>query len=216
MVDAPVPPGHESLQYFFPNKMGRIVLLAMEEVMGRNGVNAVLNLARLKERIGNYPPNNFDKGFSFDELGRLLQALDDMYGPRGGRGLARRAGRACFKFGIKDFGPMLGIADLTFRIIPLGMKLKVGFEVLAGLFNKFTDHLVRLGEDEQYLHWIMERCGTCWGRTCDSPCCHLAVGILEEGLYWVSGGKNFYVEEVSCIATGARTCTILIGKHPLD
>ncbi len=203
-------------RYSFPNKMGRIILLAMEEVMGRNGLNAILNLARLQHRIGNYPPNNFVNEFSFDELGRLLQALDEMYGPRGGRGLALRAGRSCFKFGIKDFGPMLGIADLTFRILPLGMKLKVGFEVLAQTFNKFTDHLVRLGEDEQYYYWIMERCGTCWGRKCDSPCCHMAIGILEEGLYWVSGGKNFYVEEVSCIACGDLTCTILISKRPLD
>ena len=57
--------------------------------MGRNGVNAVLNLARLQQRIGDYPPNNFDKGFAFNEMGQLLQALDEMYGPRGGRGLAR-------------------------------------------------------------------------------------------------------------------------------
>jgi len=216
MTDVPVSAFPGSSQYFFPNKMGRIILLAVEEVMGRNGVNAVLNLARLQHRIGNYPPNNFAKEFAFGELGQVLQALDEMYGPRGGRGLARRAGQACFQFAIKDFGPMLGIADLTFRILPLGMKLKVGFEVMAQTFNKFTDHLVRLGEDEQYFHWIMERCGTCWGRKTDLPCCHLAVGILEEGLYWVSGGKNFYVEEVSCIAAGDPTCTILVGKRPLD
>jgi len=196
--------------------MGRIVLLALEEVMGRNGVNAVLNLARLQQRIENYPPNDFSKQFSFDELGQLLQALDEMYGPRGGRGLARRAGQACFKFGITDFGPMLSIADVVFRILPLSMRLKVGLEVLAQTLNKFTDQLVRLEEDEQYFQWIMDRCGICWGRHSDSPCCHLAVGVLEEGLYWVSGGKSFYIEEVSCIAAGGQTCTILIGKHPLE
>jgi predicted hydrocarbon binding protein len=216
MADESVSQVQESSQYAFPNKMGRIMLLAMEEVMGRNGVNAVLNLARLQHRIGDYPPNNFDKNFAFNEVGQLLQALDEMYGPRGGRGLARRAGHACFKFGIKDFGPMLGIADLTFRVLPLGMKLRVGFEVLAQTFNKFTDHLVRLGEDEQYFQWIIERCGTCWGRQTTSPCCHLALGILEEGLYWVSGGKNFYVEEIACIAMGDPACTILINKRPLD
>ncbi len=216
MTDRPVSPIQEPGQYFFPNKMGRIVLLAMEEVMGRNGVNAILNLARLQHRIENYPPNDFDEEFSFDELGRLLQALDEMYGPRSGRGLARRTGRACLKIGIKDFGPMLGIADMAFRVLPLGMKLRIGFEVLGEMFNRFTDHLVRLGEDKQYYHWIIERCGVCWGRKSDSPCCHLAVGILEEGLYWISGGRNFYVEEVSCIAAGDSTCTILIGKQPLD
>lgn len=216
MIDESLPLAQGKQQYFLPNKMGRIVLLAMEEVMGYNGVNAILNLARLQHRIGNYPPNDFAKAFSFDELGQLLQTLDEMYGPRGGRGLALRVGRSCFKLGIKDFGPVLGVADLTFRVLPLGMKLKVGFEVLVQTLNKFTDHLVRLEEDKQYYQWITERCGACWGRKCDSPCCHLVVGILEEGLYWISGGKNFYVEEVSCIATGEETCTILVGKRPLE
>jgi hypothetical protein len=216
MTEVPISAAQESPSYSFPNKMGRIALLAMEEVMGRNGVNAVLNLARLQHRIESYPPDNFEKKFTFDELGQLLQALDEMYGPRGGRRLAWRTGQSCFRLGIKDFGPMLSIADLTFRILPLGMRLRLGFEVLAQTLNKFTDNLVRLKEDEQYFHWIMERCGVCWGRKSDSPCCHLAVGLLEEGLYWASGGRSFYVEEVSCIAAGERACTILIGKHPLD
>jgi predicted hydrocarbon binding protein len=196
--------------------MGRIVLLALEEVMGRNGLNAILNLARLQHRIENYPANNFDKEFSFDEVAQLQRAMDEMYGPRSGRGLARRAGRACFRLGVKDFGPMLGIADLAFRILPVGLKLKVGLEVLAETFNKFTDHQVQLGEDDQYFHWTMDRCGTCWGRSSDEPCCHLAVGILEEGLYWVSGGKTFYVEEVSCVAGGDPTCNVLISRRSLD
>jgi hypothetical protein len=51
--------------YYYPNKMGRIILLALEEVMGRNGVNAVLNLAKLRQRVNNYPPNNLEKGFSW-------------------------------------------------------------------------------------------------------------------------------------------------------
>jgi hypothetical protein len=205
-----------SRQYLFPNKMGRIVLMAMEEVMGRNGINAVLNLARMQQRIGDYPPNNFDKGFSFDEMGQLLQALDEMYGPRGGRGLARRAGQACFKLGIIDFGPILSIADLTFRVLPLGTRLKVGFEILAQTLNKYSDITLRLGEDEEYYHLILERCGVCWGRSSSSPCCHLAVGVLEEGLYWISGGRSFYIEETTCIAAGGNTCTFLVGKHPLD
>jgi predicted hydrocarbon binding protein len=203
-------------QYYYPNKMGRIVLLAMEEVMGRNGVNAILNLARLKTLVNSYPPNNFDRQFSFDEVGAIQQALEDMYGPRGARGLALRAGRAGFKYGIKEFGPVLGIADLAFRLLPLGMKLKVGFEVFAETFNKFSDQIVRLSEDEEHYIWIIDRCPVCWKRRTEEPCCHLAVGILQEGLYWVSSGKSFHVEEVDCIAKGDATCTILINKRPLD
>jgi predicted hydrocarbon binding protein len=196
--------------------MGRIVLLATEEVMGRNGVNAVLNLAKLRHLVNNYPPNNFDRQFRFEDFGRLQQALEEMYGPRGARGLALRAGRAAFKYGIKEFGPVMGIGDLAFRLLPIGMKMKVGVEVFAEVFNKFSDQVVRLGEDESHYIWIIERCPVCWGRHTTEPCCYLAVGILQEGAYWVSGGKNYSIEEVSCIARGDPTCTILVSKRPLD
>jgi hypothetical protein len=65
--------------YYYPNKIGRIVLLATEEVMGRNGVNAALNLGKLRHLVNNYPPNNFDRQFSFEEVGRIQQALEEMY-----------------------------------------------------------------------------------------------------------------------------------------
>jgi predicted hydrocarbon binding protein len=206
----------EEVKYYYPNKMGRIILLAMEDVMGRNGVNAVLHLAKLRHRVNNYPPNNLDLQFSFEEIGGIQQALDDMYGPRGGKGLALRAGRATFKYGIKEFGAVLGMADLAFRLLPLGMKLKVGFNAFAETFNKFTDQIVRLEEEGDRFLWIIERCPVCWGRHTEEPCCHLAVGLLQEGVHWVSGGKNFQIEEVSCIAKGDATCDIVIYKRPLD
>jgi predicted hydrocarbon binding protein len=202
--------------YFYPNKMARIILLAMEEVMGRNGVNALLNLAQLRHLVNNFPPNNFDKQMSFADVSALMRALDEMYGPRGGRGLALRAGRAGFKYGLKEFGPVLGIADLAFRLLPLHMKLKVGADVFAETFNKFSDQVVRLGEQEDRFTWEILRCPVCWGRRSETPCCFLAVGILQEALYWVSGGKNFEVYETACVAAGADACTIVIEKKPLD
>ena len=46
----------EKSGYYYPNKFARIFLDAMEEVMGKNGLNAVLHLAGLDNLIGNYPP----------------------------------------------------------------------------------------------------------------------------------------------------------------
>ncbi len=198
----------------FPNKMGRILLLAMEEVMGRNGINALLNLVNFKHLLENYPPNNFDMGFSFTESSRLMEALDEMYGMRGARGLALRIGRACFRIGVQDLGPMLGVADLAFRVMPFPMKLRVGFDAFAQVFVKFSDHRVRLEEEYETLYWIIERCGVCWQRQAATPVCHLAVGIIQEALFWLSGGRDFEVEEISCIAAGDETCTIRISKEP--
>ena len=111
---------------------------------------------------------------------------------------------------------MLGIADLAFRLLPLMMKLKVGADVFAETFNKFTDQVVTLGEEPDRFIWHNTRCPMCWGRQSDTPCCYLAVGILQESLYWVSGGKNFEVQETACVACGDEACTFVIYKKPLD
>ncbi len=203
-------------QYYYPNKMGRIVLTALEQITGRHGVNAVLNLADLPHLVNDYPPNNLKRGFSFDEFGAIQQALEEMYGIRGGRGLSLRAGRETWTYALKEFAPILGITDLAVRMLPLGMKLKIGLDVFAETFNKFSDQQVRLSEDDRGYLWIIERCPICWGRTSDAPCCHLAVGLLEESLAWVSRGRQFKVEEVSCIAAGDENCTIVISKKPIS
>ena len=85
--------------FYYPNKIARIFLSAMEEIMGKNGLNAVLNMARQSNLIDNYPPDNLDKEFDFSQFSVLNAALEEMYGPRGGRGLALRGGRASFARG---------------------------------------------------------------------------------------------------------------------
>ena len=81
----------EKSGYNYPNRIARIILEAFEEIMGKNGLNAILNLADLSHYIDNYPPENLEKEFDFAELTALLVALEEMYGPRGGRGLEDHA-----------------------------------------------------------------------------------------------------------------------------
>ena len=61
--------------YHYPNKLARIYIQAIEEVMGKNGLNAILNLAGLAHLIDNYPPDNFDKEFDFADFSALNWAL---------------------------------------------------------------------------------------------------------------------------------------------
>ncbi|HDN79841.1 MAG: 4-vinyl reductase [Chloroflexi bacterium] len=203
-------------KYYYPNKMARAYLMGLEEVLGRNGLNAVLNFAKLRHLVDRMPPNNLNKEFSFEEFAAIQEALEEMYGPRGGKGLALRAGRATFKYGLREFGAVLGMADLALRVLPLSVKLRVGLNAFAETFNRFSDQIVRLEEDDQRFIWVNERCPVCWGRHTDAPCCHAAVGILEEGLRWGSGGKTFKVEEITCIAVGDDACRFVIPKTPTE
>jgi len=89
-----MPPERKAAGYYYPNKFARITIEAMEEVMGENGLKAILNLAGLSHLIGNYPLDNLEKEFDFADFTALNIALEERYGPRGGRGLALRAGWA--------------------------------------------------------------------------------------------------------------------------
>src|ERR1035437_6640025 len=151
-------PNSGKQQYFYSNRMGRVILLAMEEILRHSGVNAVLNLMKLPEYINHYPPYNQDLHFPFEHISSLQVGLEEVYGPRAGRGLAVQVGRACLKYGLREFGPELGLTDLAFRLLPLQTKLKNGSEAFAALFNNFTDQRVRLEREEKYIYWHIERC----------------------------------------------------------
>jgi predicted hydrocarbon binding protein len=204
------------IEYFYPNKMGRIILQALEEILGRNGINALFNLSNQSILINNYPPNNMDREYSFTKLSHLLLTLEKLYGTRGGRGLALRAGRACLKYGLREFAPAIGLTDLEFRLLPFGEKTRKGLQILADTFNQFTDQRVVFAEFDNRYVWQIELCPFCWQRTAEESICHLQVGMIQELLYWITGGKFYNVEETQCIAMGDSTCAISIDKLPLE
>jgi predicted hydrocarbon binding protein len=205
-----------SPQYYYPQKMGRLILQGMEEVMGTSGVNTVLHLGSLDSIIENYPTTSSERTFSFETVSALQASLEKVYGPRGGRGVALRVGRSSFRYGLKEYGSMLGLTEMAFRLLPLPTKLHTGARVFADLFNKHSDQKVRVDESENKIYWIIEHCPLCWERKADEAICHLAVGVLQEALYWLSGGKVFSVEETACVARGDETCTIVIDQTPLS
>ena len=212
MADAPQPSG-----YLYPHRFGLILFNALEEIMGRNGLNAILNMAHLGQFITDPPPDTMDKGFDFAYISALNRALEDMYGPRGGRGLQLRLGRVLFVRGLANFGALVGASDLAFRILPLQSKVRAGLPAVAKVFDSLSDQTsyVRDPGGDQY-HYIIERCSMCWGRSVERPGGFIAAGIIEEALRWISGGRAFRVNQITCIGMGHSNCTFQVYKEPLD
>ncbi len=207
---------YERSGYYYPNLIAKIYLEAIEDVMGSNGIKALLNLANMQHLIDNYPPGNLSKEFDFADFSHLNEAMETMYGPRGGRALSLRAGRKAFDQGLKNFGPMVGIADRTFRLLPLKLRMKVGLGAMAKAFSTTSDQISYVEEKEDHFLYVIDRCPVCWGRHSDSPICHAAMGIIQEGLNWGTGGLRFKTAEVSCIARGDPSCSFTISKEPID
>jgi predicted hydrocarbon binding protein len=215
-------------EFFYPQSMGRILLMAMEEVLGEEGLSTVLKTSDSLKQVrepdalsvsllrSDGQAGEGEGIFSFTVLSRLLESLECAYGPRAGQGISLRVGRACSRYGLREFGSALGLTTTPFRLLPLPVKLRTATRALADLFNNRTDQRVRVEEQAGSLLWHMERCPLCWGRHTSEPICHLAVGLAQEALYWLSGGKIFNVEETTCVARGDPACTLQIDKVPIS
>ncbi len=201
---------------FYPNKIGRLTLLSLEDVMGRNGVNALLNLAGAKQWVNSYPANDYKREIAYSDFAALMEAMETMYGARGARGMELRAGRYAFNLGLKEFGPLLGVGDLALKLMPMTIKMKITLNLTARTFASYADQPTRVEERKGQFLYIIEKCPVCWGRHVGKHGCFIAQGILEEALSWVTGGRNFKVEEIECRAAGGNECIWAIDKEPID
>ena len=203
--------------FYNTNNYERIALLSFEDVLGKGGLNVLLNLAALSNLIDNYPPANMERGFDFADHTAILVALEELYGPRGGRGLAVRVGRSIFK-GMPDiFGTKAGITDLAAKELPLQEKMGIGLTSAAKTFSEVSDQLTTLQEVEDSFIWTIHHCPSCWSRQgADKPVCFVTVGFLQASLKWLSNGHEFNIAETKCCAVGDTICDFVIQKEPIS
>jgi len=203
--------------YFNTNKFARIYLESIGEITGRNGLKAILNFANLSSLCEKLPPDNLDRAFDFSQFSMINQSLEEIYGERGGRGLALRIGRTTFDDVLKDYGALAGVGDLAFRVLPMQKKIRFGLKAMARIFSEKSDQITTLEETDEHFLYHIKRCPVCWGRTGENNAvCYYMVGLLKEGLHWVSGGKEFDITETKCIALGDKICEFEIIKTPFN
>jgi predicted hydrocarbon binding protein len=201
---------------YYPYKFARIAILALKDVMGQNGVNAILNLANLSDLIDNLPPDNLERKFDFADFSAISGALEDMFGPRGGRSLAQRAGRATFEDALRNFGALAGVGDLAFKVLPQSIKLRIGLPAMAKIFTQTSDQLSTSVEKPDHFIYTIHRCPVCWGRQTEKPACNYATGLLQASLKWVSGGNEFRINQTTAKSCGDENCQFIIQKEVIS
>jgi bacteriochlorophyll 4-vinyl reductase len=207
--------GREEPRYY-PNRLARIYLVALADVMGSNGLAAVLNLARLGHLAADRPPDNLDREFSFEDFAAISQAIEDVYGQRGAKGLSLRAGKATFKYALEDPELMPGLSELQSESLPAGERAEALLRTMAEGFTRLSDQLTHLEKNGEELVLVIEQCPMCWGRRSEVPVCYMAAGMLEEGLRWVGAEKDPVVTETHCMAKGDDACAFVVKSRPME
>jgi hypothetical protein len=125
----------------YPNHPTRAFLLALEDVLGKNGVNALLRIANLQGWIDTYPAENFEREVDLSEFSSINAALVEIYGPRGGYGLARRASKSAFDLTWKQHG---ALGDLQTAAFDSFRRRIISFY--------FESRIAQFAGDERALH----------------------------------------------------------------
>jgi hypothetical protein len=187
------------------NALVRQALVSAQEVMGENGLNAVLRSSGLDRFIGNFPPNDLNPGIRTAEYAKFNEAIEAFYG-RGGRGMLKRIGRASFQYGIREQAALLGVAGVALKLLPDKQRIKFILNGLVDALKKSNPQVnAWVEENGETFAYLDSTCGICHGRRSDQPICHLYIGSIGEAVLWATGVEREVVE-THCTAMGDPYC----------
>ena len=196
------------------NKAFLVILLGVEDVVGKNGMAAVLRAANLAQYINNYPPSDTEYGGHQQRyMAQVNHALYDIYGPRGARAILNRIGRGRAKSAIEENATFANAVRMAVGLLPRRMKVKLALERTSKEYSQQMGTEIRISEDAESFYWEDPHCAACVEWHSDVPVCHTTAGFIFGVLAWGTGDEDFKVQEVQCRAKGDATCRYQVMIH---
>ena len=193
------------------NSLVRQALTSAQEVMGDNGLNAVLRTSGLERFIGKLPPNNLEPSIQASQYAKLNQAIEDFYG-RAGKGMLRRVGKASFQYAVREQAALLGVAGVALKLLPERQRIKFILNGMVDALKKSNPQVdARVDESGERLAYIESTCAICHSRHSETPICYLYVGSIGEAVQWATG-KEHQIIETHCLAKGDAYCRFEVGE----
>ena len=189
------------------NKAFRVILLAIDDVVGPHGTAAILRQAGLAQYIDNYPPSDSAYGgHQLRYMSQINRALFDIYGRRGARAILQREGRGRARNGIEENGRVAGAPKLAAKLLPRRTKVKLTLDTAAREYSEQLGTHVSIAEEGDVFFWQDPQCGNCIDWQSEQPVCFTTVGFIHGLVAWILEDEDFKVEEVACRAAGAAAC----------
>ena len=199
----------------YPNANLYVLILAAEEVLGKNGLKSVLIQGGLEQLAGKYPPNNLDMEVPFSLYGRVEQAIEDFYGPRGSKAILSRVGRALFRYVLHEQEALFGLASLALKALPKPASQKLILaRFVAVSSDNFNMPTELIEEKDRFL--VRRTASPCQYRernTADGCCDHVTLGTLKESVKWATG-QDYKAEQTQCLNLGDNDDEFVISKTP--
>ncbi len=184
------------------------MLRGIEEVLGKNGLTAVLRASSLDRYIDNPPPNNLEEGILAKEYAQLNAAIEEFTG-RAGKGMLQRIGRSSFRWAIQEQTAVMGLAGVALKALPQRLRMRaILLAIRKGLMDSVPFGKIDVKEENGLLLFIDYACVICHTRHHAKPICHLYVGTLSKAMAFATGkdAHTFTIIETHCKAQGHNFC----------
>jgi hypothetical protein len=193
------------------NALVRQALIAAQEVMGENGLNAVLRTSGLERFIGNFPPDDTSPSIQTSQYARLNAAIEEFYG-RGGPGILKRVGKASFEYAVREQATLLGIAGAALKLLPERQRTKFILNSMVSALKKSNPQVEAWVDDSgEHVAYLESTCAICHSRQSEKPICHLYIGSIGEAVRWATGREHI-ITETQCLAKGDPYCRFEVGE----
>ena len=201
-----------------PNSLLYIALVTIEDIMGKNGINAILNASSMTKFRDNTPPNDAEKIYPAMDFSSLVKGLIDVIGVKGARAIFTNAGRKGFRNIVEKSPELFGLVGIELE------KMATDRERIFSLLNAITYETNQIfGEGHQTFEEIngrfiisIHRCSWCHNlQDSDFPICYGEVGFDDEAVFWATK-KRYKVTETSCRSMGDPACVFEISEKPED
>ena len=197
----------------YPNSFVHHLLVSLEDVLGKNGVKAILNMAGQSSMIDNYPPDDMTPAVDIARYSSIIGALDDMYGDRGAQVLALKAGNVLFTETMKKAGDPLSVSSDAFKAISIEEKVERGLVMIQNFVSKTSITSIPRTADGHFLY-VVDKCPMCYGRETKTPRCYLTAGLLQAAIRYATDGLEFSVTQIKGHSCGDPSCDYVIPVIP--
>ena len=172
----------------------RVLLDAIEEIMGTNGMRTILRYGNVDYLLEKKPELDFTRSYTEDEYEKIIGGIYDIIGIEGSKGLIRLTGRQVARYVIGT-----GMFDQT--------KELEGDEKILKIMDIYSTATGRgkCFQDGDSIFFDYPECPGCKNKTTEKPMCVAIDGYFREFLDW-AGFKDKKLTEIKCKAMGDDTC----------
>jgi hypothetical protein len=192
-----------------PNNLMYFILARLEDLVGKNGTDAVLKYAGLDRFIGNYPPCDFNMVEPMENIYAIVRSLMDIYGENGYLSLIRGVGTQTFFAMLMELPWLLEVEDGAMD----GLSPKEQFKLMYKTYNEKWAVAVGVHTKMEILEdQIIDsssECTSCRGLKATRPICIHVIDFYK-GMAKYLNVEKIHIEETRCMAVGDDVCQFVM------